>query len=126
MLRRWPDLPRYMKGGLGNPLGARSLYLGSSVCRIHGSRTSRYPSAMPSAPASSAWPLPTSAHLPAALRSEPKSSYRADRRRECDTVAHGLLRGDKIDDRLVRGSAGLPGCADYKSSSGKHSSTSKK
>ncbi|MEZ0167470.1 L,D-transpeptidase [Microvirga sp. TS319] len=37
MLRRRPDLPRYMKGGLGNPLGARALYLGSSLYRIHGS-----------------------------------------------------------------------------------------
>lgn len=37
MLRRRPDLPRYMPGGLGNPLGARALYLGSSMYRIHGS-----------------------------------------------------------------------------------------
>lgn len=37
MLRRRPDLPRYMQGGLGNPLGARALYLGSSLYRIHGS-----------------------------------------------------------------------------------------
>jgi lipoprotein-anchoring transpeptidase ErfK/SrfK len=37
MLRRRPDLPRYMRGGLGNPLGARALYLGSSMYRIHGS-----------------------------------------------------------------------------------------
>jgi lipoprotein-anchoring transpeptidase ErfK/SrfK len=37
MRRRRPDLPRYMEGGLGNPLGARALYLGSSMYRIHGS-----------------------------------------------------------------------------------------
>jgi lipoprotein-anchoring transpeptidase ErfK/SrfK len=37
MLRRRPDLPRHMSGGLGNPLGARALYLGSSMYRIHGS-----------------------------------------------------------------------------------------
>ncbi len=37
MLRRRPDLPRYMPGGLGNPLGARALYLGGSLYRIHGS-----------------------------------------------------------------------------------------
>ena len=37
MLRRRPDLPRFMKGGLENPLGARALYLGSSIYRIHGS-----------------------------------------------------------------------------------------
>ncbi len=37
MLRRRPDLPRYMKGGIQNPLGARAIYLGSSLYRIHGS-----------------------------------------------------------------------------------------
>ena len=37
MLRRRPDLPRYMAGGLNNPLGARSMYLGGSLYRIHGS-----------------------------------------------------------------------------------------
>jgi lipoprotein-anchoring transpeptidase ErfK/SrfK len=37
MLRRRPDLPRHMAGGIENPLGARALYLGSSLYRIHGS-----------------------------------------------------------------------------------------
>ncbi|WP_024278309.1 L,D-transpeptidase [Xanthobacter sp. 126] len=37
MLRRRPDLPRYMPGGIDNPLGARAMYLGSSLYRIHGS-----------------------------------------------------------------------------------------
>ncbi|TSJ63009.1 L,D-transpeptidase [Starkeya sp. 3C] len=37
MLKRRPDLPRYMPGGIDNPLGARALYLGSSLYRIHGS-----------------------------------------------------------------------------------------
>jgi lipoprotein-anchoring transpeptidase ErfK/SrfK len=37
MLRRRPDLPRFMAGGPQNPLGARALYLGSSLYRIHGS-----------------------------------------------------------------------------------------
>jgi lipoprotein-anchoring transpeptidase ErfK/SrfK len=37
MLQRRPDLPRYMAGGPENPLGARALYLGSSIYRIHGS-----------------------------------------------------------------------------------------
>lgn len=36
MRKRRPDLPRHMKGGLDNPLGARALYLGSSLYRIHG------------------------------------------------------------------------------------------
>jgi lipoprotein-anchoring transpeptidase ErfK/SrfK len=37
MVRRRPDLPRHMKGGIDNPLGARAMYLGSSLYRIHGS-----------------------------------------------------------------------------------------
>jgi lipoprotein-anchoring transpeptidase ErfK/SrfK len=37
MLARRPDLPRYMPGGPDNPLGARALYLGSTLYRIHGS-----------------------------------------------------------------------------------------
>ena len=36
MLRRRPDLPRYMPGGPENPMGARAMYLGSSLYRIHG------------------------------------------------------------------------------------------
>ena len=37
MLRRRPDLPRFMPGGPENPLGARAMYLGGSLYRIHGS-----------------------------------------------------------------------------------------
>ena len=37
MLKRRPDLPKHMAGGIDNPLGARALYLGSSQYRIHGS-----------------------------------------------------------------------------------------
>jgi lipoprotein-anchoring transpeptidase ErfK/SrfK len=36
MLERQPYLPRWMAGGKGNPLGARAIYLGSTVYRIHG------------------------------------------------------------------------------------------
>jgi lipoprotein-anchoring transpeptidase ErfK/SrfK len=36
MLKRRPELPRHMAGGENNPLGARALYLGSSLYRIHG------------------------------------------------------------------------------------------
>ena len=36
MLQRQPDLPRFMPGGVENPLGARALYLGSTLYRIHG------------------------------------------------------------------------------------------
>jgi lipoprotein-anchoring transpeptidase ErfK/SrfK len=35
-LKRFPDLPRHMDGGPQNPLGARALYLGSTLYRIHG------------------------------------------------------------------------------------------
>jgi lipoprotein-anchoring transpeptidase ErfK/SrfK len=37
MLVRRPDLPRHMEGGPENPLGARAMYLGSTLYRIHGS-----------------------------------------------------------------------------------------
>jgi lipoprotein-anchoring transpeptidase ErfK/SrfK len=36
MLKRRPDLPRHMVGGPDNPLGARAIYLGNSLYRIHG------------------------------------------------------------------------------------------
>jgi lipoprotein-anchoring transpeptidase ErfK/SrfK len=37
MLERRPELPHYMAGGPDNPLGARAMYLGSTLYRIHGS-----------------------------------------------------------------------------------------
>jgi lipoprotein-anchoring transpeptidase ErfK/SrfK len=37
MLKRRPDLPHHMAGGPENPLGARAMYLGSTLYRIHGS-----------------------------------------------------------------------------------------
>jgi lipoprotein-anchoring transpeptidase ErfK/SrfK len=37
MLKRRPELPRFMPGGPDNPLGARAIYLGSTLYRIHGS-----------------------------------------------------------------------------------------
>ena len=37
MRRRQPGLPAYMAGGPNNPLGARALYIGSTLYRIHGS-----------------------------------------------------------------------------------------
>ena len=37
MIARRPDLPRHMNGGIDNQLGARALYLGSTLYRIHGS-----------------------------------------------------------------------------------------
>ncbi len=37
MIKRRPDLPRHMAGGIENPLGARAMYLGGTLYRIHGS-----------------------------------------------------------------------------------------
>jgi lipoprotein-anchoring transpeptidase ErfK/SrfK len=37
MLKRRPDLPRHMEGGIDNPLGARAMYLSGTLYRIHGS-----------------------------------------------------------------------------------------
>jgi lipoprotein-anchoring transpeptidase ErfK/SrfK len=37
MRKRQPHLPAYMEGGPNNPLGARALYIGSTLYRIHGS-----------------------------------------------------------------------------------------
>ena len=36
MIQRQPYLPRFMAGGPGNPMGARALYLGGTVYRVHG------------------------------------------------------------------------------------------
>ena len=36
MIARQPYLPRFMAGGPGNPMGARALYLGSTIYRLHG------------------------------------------------------------------------------------------
>ncbi len=36
MIERQPYLPRFMAGGPGNPMGARALYLGNTIYRLHG------------------------------------------------------------------------------------------
>lgn len=36
MIKRQPYLPRWMAGGPGNPMGARAMYLGNTIYRIHG------------------------------------------------------------------------------------------
>ena len=41
MIERQPYLPRFMAGGPGNPMGARALYLGSTIYRIHGTNQPR-------------------------------------------------------------------------------------
>jgi lipoprotein-anchoring transpeptidase ErfK/SrfK len=42
MIERQPYLPRFMAGGEGNPLGARALYLGKTLYRIHGTNQPEY------------------------------------------------------------------------------------
>jgi lipoprotein-anchoring transpeptidase ErfK/SrfK len=37
MLKRRPDIPHHMEGGVDNPLGARAMYIGGTLYRIHGS-----------------------------------------------------------------------------------------
>jgi lipoprotein-anchoring transpeptidase ErfK/SrfK len=37
MLKRRPDLPSHMEGGIDNPLGARAMYIAGTLFRIHGS-----------------------------------------------------------------------------------------
>lgn len=41
MRRRQPELPAYMPGGPGNPLGARALYIGATLYRLHGTSDPR-------------------------------------------------------------------------------------
>jgi lipoprotein-anchoring transpeptidase ErfK/SrfK len=41
MIARQPYLPRFMAGGPGNPMGARALYLGNTIYRIHGTNQPR-------------------------------------------------------------------------------------
>ena len=41
MLERQPELPAHMTGGIRNPLGAKALYLGNSLYRIHGTNDSK-------------------------------------------------------------------------------------
>ncbi len=36
MLARQPGIPTHMEGGIGNPLGARALYIGGTLYRVHG------------------------------------------------------------------------------------------
>ncbi len=38
MRARQPELPKFMPGGIDNPLGARALYIGSTLYRVHGTR----------------------------------------------------------------------------------------
>src|SRR6185436_15796894 len=71
MIARQPYLPRFMAGGPGNPLGARAMYLGTTVYRIHGTnRPTR--SAPPSPRAASAWSMPTSPTSMSACPSAPR------------------------------------------------------
>ena len=72
MLQRRPDLPRYMPGGIDNPLGARAMYLGSTLYRST-ARTSPGPSAPTCRRAASACATTTSPISTTASRSAPRS-----------------------------------------------------
>ena len=52
---RQPYLPRFMAGGPGNPLGARAMYLGGTIYRIHGTNAPSTRSAARFLAAASAW-----------------------------------------------------------------------
>ena len=59
MIERQPYLPRFTAGGEGNPLGARALYLGNTVYRIHAAPINRRPSVISCRLAASASPTKT-------------------------------------------------------------------
>ena len=71
MIERQPYLPRFMAGGPGNPMGARALYLGNTVYRIHGTNA---PETIGHAvrPAASAWSMTRSRICMRACRSAPR------------------------------------------------------
>ena len=74
MIQRQPYLPRFMAGGPGNPMGARALYLGGTVYRIHGTNQ---PDTIgtPSRPAASALSTRTSSTSTTACRWAQRSSF---------------------------------------------------
>ena len=87
MIARQPYLPRFMAGGPGNPLGARAMYLGTTVYRIHG--TNR-PDTIGTAVclAASGWSIPTLPTSMSAFRSAPRSSSGRSRNCNRDAVSH--------------------------------------
>ena len=74
MIARQPYLPRFMAGGPGNPLGARAMYLGNTVYRIHGTNAPHDHRHSACRRAASASPTRTSATCSTASRSAPRSS----------------------------------------------------
>ena len=87
MIARQPYLPRFMAGGPGNPLGARAMYLGTTVYRIHG--TNR-PDTIGTAVSSgcSGWSIPTLPTSMSTFRSAPRSSSGRSRNCKHDAVSH--------------------------------------
>ena len=73
MIQRQPYLPRFMAGGPGNPMGARALYLGATVYRIHGTNQPET-IGQRSRPAASGSPTATSSISSSTRRSAPRSS----------------------------------------------------
>jgi hypothetical protein len=98
MIERQPYLPRFMAGGEGNPLGARALYLGNTLYRIHGTNQ---PSTIGTFVSSGCirltnndvedlLPIRPFRHLADALATVPDEAFAAD----ADAVAHCLAAAE--------------------------------
>ena len=96
MIARQPYLPRFMAGGPGNPLGARAMYLGTTVYRIHGTNRPDT-SARRCLPAVSGWSTPTLPTFTSASRSAPRSS--SGRSQNCNRDARRLFSRSAVSFR---------------------------
>ena len=87
MIQRQPYLPRFMAGGPGNPLGARAMYLGTTVYRIHG--TNR-PDTIGTAVSSGcfAWSMPTWPTSTTGYPSAPRLSCASGRNYSHDATSY--------------------------------------
>ena len=120
MIERQPYLPRWMAGGPGNPLGARAMYLGATVYRIHGTNA---PETIGHA-VSSGWSTPISRIPTSAQRSAPRWSCGTEHDNDgphpepdLRTLRHGVrLRQRRtnrwllVRRRAARDSAASDGC----------------
>ena len=92
MIKRQPYLPRFMAGGPGNPMGARALYLGATVYRIHGTNQPETIGRR-SLRAASGSPTATSPISSIARPSAPRSSFGKRRNSEGSDYARGKFLG---------------------------------
>ena len=96
MIARQPYLPRFMAGGPGNPIGARAMYLGSTVYRIHG--TNR-PDTIGTRfrPDASGWSTPTLPTSMSTFRLAPRSS--SGRSQNCNRDTRRLFSRSAVSFR---------------------------